>query len=83
MASAMAQHLGGLKRKGTLRGKKKQVNLGSKGSFTIRHPGWTRAKAAAAGMSTREWAQKHSGDAGVAGKRARSALGLMAMGHKK
>ncbi len=59
--------------------KPKTVNLGSKGSFQIKHPGWTRNKAKAAGMSTREWSEAHKGDAGVAGRRARSALGLMAM----
>lgn len=68
------------KKKGKI--KAKRVNLGKKGSFTITHPGWTREHAAKAGMTTQEWASAHSGDAGVAGRRARSALGLMAMGKK-
>jgi hypothetical protein len=59
--------------------KKKKVDLGEKGSFTIKHPGWTKDQAAKSGMSTKEWAQEHSGDSGVAGRRARSALGLMGM----
>jgi hypothetical protein len=63
--------------------KKRKVNLGKKGSFTINHPGWTRQKAAEAGESTAEWAHQHSGDSGVAGRRARAALGLMGMKHGK
>lgn len=59
----------------------KLVDLGNKGSFKIKHPGWTKAKAKAAGMSTREWAEAHKSDSGVAGRRARSALGLMGMKH--
>ncbi len=62
--------------------KKKKVNLGKKGSFEISHPGWTKNKAAEAGESTAEWSKEHSKDKGVAGRRARSAIGLMAMGKK-
>lgn len=76
----LASALTSAKKKGKF--KKKKVNLGSKGSFTITHPGWTREQAAKAGMSTSEWANAHSGDKGVAGRRARSALGLMAMSKK-
>lgn len=63
--------------------KKQKVNLGKKGSFTISHPGWTSGKAKAAGMTTKQWSEAHAGDQGVAGRRARSAIGLMAMGGKR
>jgi hypothetical protein len=59
-----------------------RVNLGQKGSFTIKHPGAFRAKAQAAGESTAAYAQKMKGAGGVTGRQARSAIGLMAMGHK-
>lgn len=39
------------------------------------------AKAKAAGMSTREFAEKHKGSSGVLGKQARLALTLMGMHH--
>jgi hypothetical protein len=78
---ALADALTAQKKRGKLKGKK--VNLGDKGSFTIKHPGWTKAKAQAAGMSTSQWAQAHKGDSGVAGRRARAAIGLMAMGKGK
>lgn len=71
--------LTGAKEGGKFKKKKKKVSLGEKGSFTIKHPGWTKQKAAEAGESTSEWAHQHSGDSGVAGRRARSALGLMSM----
>jgi len=41
------------------------------------------AKAKAAGMSTREYAEKHKGDKGKTGKQARLALTLMGMHHGK
>ena len=62
-------------------GAPRQVNLGSKGSFTIKHPGAFRAKAQAAGMSTAAYAQKMKGSKGTTGRQARSAIGLMAMGN--
>ena len=48
----------------------------------IKHPGALRRKAAAAGESTREYAQEHKGDSGTTGEQARLALTLMKM-HKK
>lgn len=41
------------------------------------------AKAKRAGMSTRQYAQKHKGDPGVTGKQARLALTLMGMQKKR
>ncbi len=78
LVSQLADHEMSRKKK---KAKARTVNLGKKGSFKIEHPGWTRQKAQEAGMSTRDWAESHSGDEGVAGRRARSALGLMAMRH--
>lgn len=63
--------------------KKVKVNLGSKGSFTINHPGVFRAAAQRAGKSTSEFAQEHKGDSGTLGNRARAAIGLMSMKHGK
>lgn len=63
--------------------KKRTVNLGKKGSFTINHPGALRAKASAAGESTREFAETHTKGKGVTARQARAALGLMAMHHGK
>ena len=40
----------------------------------VRHPGALRAAAQKAGMSTHSFAEKHKGDSGVTGKRARLAL---------
>jgi hypothetical protein len=79
--ASLADALTTQKKRGKMKGK--TVSLGKKGSFKITHPGWTRNKAAAAGMSTKQWSQAHKGDAGVAGRRARSALGLMAMSKGK
>ncbi len=61
--------------------KPRHVDLGEKGSFTIRHPGALRAKAAKAGESTREFAESHSKGKGVTARQSRAALGLMAMHH--
>lgn len=66
-----------------IRQKKQHVDLGEKGGFTINHPGAVRRAAARKGETTREWSEEHEGDSGVEGRRARSALGLMAMGHGK
>ena len=63
------------------RKKGKTVDLGAKGSFKIRHPGALRAKAHAAGESTREFAQSHSKGTGVTARQSRAAIGLMAMHH--
>ena len=79
MASGSEASVSGLMKHARKKGR--TVNLGAKGSFKIKHPGWTRAKAAAAGESTHQWAEEHTSSPGVTGARARSALGLMAM-HK-
>jgi hypothetical protein len=47
------------------------------------HKGRFRAKAEAAGMSTREFAAKHAGDSGKTGAQARLAKTLMGMGKKR
>ena len=49
----------------------------------IKHPGASTRAAKKAGMSVGAWAEKHKGDKGVAGKRARLALTLRKMHHKK
>jgi hypothetical protein len=63
--------------------KPEQVDLGEKGSFTVKHPGAFRRAAQAAGEGTQEFAREHEHDAGVTGRRARSALGFAAMRHGK
>ena len=45
----------------------------------IRHPGALKRAAKRAGMSTREYAEKHKHDSGATGKRARLAETLMGM----
>lgn len=47
----------------------------------IKHPGVFKAKAEAAGKTTREYASEHAGDSGTLGKEARLATTLMGM-HK-
>jgi hypothetical protein len=47
----------------------------------IKHPGAFKAKAEAAGKTTREFASEHSGDSGKLGDQARLAQTLMGM-HK-
>ena len=47
----------------------------------IKHPGVEKKAAAAAGMSTHAYMEKHKGDSGTAGKRAR--LGLELAGFRK
>lgn len=47
----------------------------------IEHPGALRKKAAAAGETTREFAEQHAGDSGTTGKQARLAETLMGMSH--
>ena len=49
----------------------------------IKHPGAFKAKAEAAGKTTKEFASEHSGDSGTLGKQARLATNLMGMGHKR
>ena len=47
----------------------------------IKHPGAEKRAAAKAGMSTHSYMEKHKGDSGTAGKRARLGLTLSKM-HK-
>jgi hypothetical protein len=49
----------------------------------IKHPGAFKAKAEAAGESTRAFAAAHAGDKGKTGAQARLAQTLMGMHHKK
>ena len=48
----------------------------------IKHPGAEKRAAAAAGMSTHAYAEKHKNDSGTSGKRARLALTLSKMSKK-
>ena len=48
----------------------------------IRHPGVEKKAAANAGMSTHAYMEKHKGDSGTAGKRARLAITLSHMRKK-
>jgi hypothetical protein len=48
----------------------------------IRHPGAEKRAAAAVGMSTAAYMEKHKGDSGTAGKRARLGLTLSRMSKK-
>lgn len=47
----------------------------------IKHPGAEKRAAAAAGMSTHAYMEKHKGDKGKSGARARLGLRLEAMHH--
>ena len=49
----------------------------------IKHPGAEKAAAAKAGMSTQSFMQKHKGDSGTAGKRARLGLTLSKLAHRR
>lgn len=49
----------------------------------IKHPGAERRAAAAAGMSTHAYMEKHKGDSGTAGKRARLGLTLSRLAKRK
>lgn len=49
----------------------------------VKRPGAFSAKAKAAGMSTRQFAEKHKNDSGRLGAQARLALTLMGMKKKK
>lgn len=49
----------------------------------IKHPGAFKAQAQHAGMSTSGFAQQHKHDSGKTGQRARLALALIGMSHKK
>lgn len=51
-------------------------------SKAIKHPGAERAAAKRAGMSTHAYMEKHKGDSGKAGARARLGLRLSAMRKK-
>ncbi len=48
----------------------------------IKHPGAEKKAAAAAGMSTHAYMEKHKNDSGTAGKRARLGLTLSKMAKK-
>jgi len=52
-------------------------------SGAIKHPGAEKKAAAAAGMSTHAYMEKHKGDPGTAGKRARLGLTLSKMARKR
>lgn len=56
--------------------------FGKPKSQVIRHPGALRRAAERAGMSTREYAEKHKDDGGTVGKRSNLALTMMGW-HKK
>lgn len=49
----------------------------------IKHPGAEKRAAAKAGMSTHAYMEKHKGDSGTAGKRARLGLSLSKMAKGK
>lgn len=49
----------------------------------IKHPGAEKRAAAAAGMSTHAYMEKHQHDSGTAGKRARLGLTLSKMAKRK
>lgn len=49
----------------------------------IKHPGAEKRAAKRAGMSTHEYMEKHKGDKGKAGARARLGLRLSAMAKKR
>lgn len=49
----------------------------------IKHPGAEKRAAAKAGMSTHAYMEKHKGDSGKSGARARLGLRLSAMSRKK
>lgn len=49
----------------------------------IKHPGALTRSAHAAGQTPRAFAQAHKHDSGTTGKRARLALALIGMHHKK
>jgi len=66
-----------------MRKKPEHVDLGKKGSFTVKHPGAFTAAAKRAGEGTQEYAREHQSDSGTLARRARSALGFAAMRHKK
>lgn len=59
---------------------KQNVDLGKKGSFTVKKGAMT-AMAKREGVSNSTFEQEHKGESGLAGKRARSALGFKAMKH--
>ena len=48
----------------------------------VKHPGAEKRAAAKAGMSTHAYAEKHKGDSGTSGKRARLALTLSKLRRK-
>ena len=52
-------------------------------SGAIKHPGAETASAKKAGMSVGAYAEKHKGDSGTAGKRARLAVTLRKLGKKR
>ena len=72
----------GLKRTGEANGDNKQPKTGyAKGGWigkAIKHPGAEKKAAARAGESTHEYMEKHKGDSGKSGDRARLGLRLSA-----
>jgi hypothetical protein len=58
----------------------KKVNLGSKGSFSIKEGAMTAA-AKREGVSNSQYEQEHKGDSGLAGKRARLAITMKGWHH--
>lgn len=58
-------------------GKKKWIKQATSNAH-----GQFRAKAQAAGESTRQFAAEHTGDSGITGKQARLAKALMGLKHK-
>ena len=61
-------------------GTHKEVNLGSKGRFSIKEGAMTAA-AKREGVSNSAYEAEHKGDSGKAGKRARLALAFKSMKH--
>lgn len=58
----------------------KKVSLGKKGSFHVKEGAMTEM-AKREGVSNSKFEQEHKGESGLAGRRARSALGFKAMHH--
>jgi hypothetical protein len=58
----------------------KKINLGKKGSMTIKEGAMTAA-AKREGVSNSTYEQEHKGDSGIAGKRARLAITMKGWHH--
>lgn len=63
--------------------RKKGTLFGKARSEVIRHPGAEKRAAKRAGMSTHAYMERHKGDSGTAGKRARLGLALSRMSKRK